>query len=189
MNYLISTIETLTEKDIEYIKVNYPARYEKASHLPKEEQFKTCILAYVLLIRLIGEFNEVNVYYNENKKPYIKSKPYFNISHSGNFVAVVVDNKEVGIDIQKINEDNLKLMKFFNEKDQEYIKETDSVNRFFEIWSKKEAAIKLLGTGLTTPLKDVEILDETTIKVGNKVIKNRYKLLADGYSLCICYQE
>ena len=125
---------------------------------------------------------------NEYKKPYIKNKPFFNISHSGDFVAVVSDDKEVGVDIQKIEEKNLKLMKFFNEDDQEYIKKDDSVNRFHEIWSIKEAAIKLMGTGLTTPLKDV-IIYRGHVEINGKKIKSRCKLIPPGYSLCFCYLE
>ena len=189
MNYLIESINNLKQIDIQYIKERYPKRYLKASNYKSKEDFKRCILGYVLLIKLLGDFLEEDVYYNEFNKPFIVDKPYFNISHSGDYVAVVIDNNPVGIDIQKMEEKNLKLSKCFSKEEQEYINEKDSINRFHEIWSIKESAIKAIGTGLTTPFRNVEIIDATNLKVNDQLFIYKKGIVFDNYSLSICYKK
>ena len=87
----------------------------------------------------------------------------FNISHSGDLVVCAVDNKPVGIDIERIRPMDLNLIQpICMEKEIEYILvdnlrenifckiTNDSVlSRFFEAWTLKEAYGKLMGTGIT----------------------------------------
>lgn len=92
---------------------------------------------------------------NEFGKPYAKNLPvHFSISHSGDIVACAVSDKEIGIDIEKIRPVNLKAaVKFATENELEYISTNE--NRFFEIWTLKEAYFKCIGTGLGSDIKDV----------------------------------
>ena len=52
---------------------------------------------------------------NQSGKLYFKNPdmPYFNISHSGNYVACVFDENEVGLDIQKIKRIPEKVVKLY----------------------------------------------------------------------------
>lgn len=94
-------------------------------------------------------------------------KPYtsiaeFNVSHSEDIVVCAVDKAPVGIDIEKIRSVNLKTAKkVFSEEEITYLfghtpeeKEftntgnPDILARFFELWTKKEAVGKCIGTGL-----------------------------------------
>ena len=74
-------------------------------------------------------------------------------------------------------------------KEQEYINEKDSINRFHEIWSIKESAIKAIGTGLTTPFRNVEIIDATNLEVNDQLFIYKKGIVFDNYSLSICYKE
>ena len=98
-------------------------------------------------------------------KPYAKDLNIeFNISHSADMVVCVVDDKPVGVDIEKIRSIDLNTAKrIFSEEEIRYIFEcipdvedynhylNDAVlQRFFELWTKKEAYGKLVGMGLFT---------------------------------------
>ena len=99
----------------------------------------------------------------EHGKPYAKNLNIeFNISHSADMVVCVVDNNPVGVDIEKIRPVDLNTAKrIFGEEEIRYIfeciPEIEDYNhylnaavlqRFFELWTKKEACGKLVGTGL-----------------------------------------
>lgn len=125
------------------MRINYPQRYKKALLYKSRKDYLRCIGAYILLDNYVGKFNEKDVKISENGKPSILGKPNFNYSHSGEYVVLVIDKKQpVGIDIQEIKN-----------KDKEYIKE----------WTKKEAAVKLLGTGFKT-LNDCKNLNTIDYK-------------------------
>ncbi|MBQ4090732.1 MAG: 4'-phosphopantetheinyl transferase superfamily protein [Clostridia bacterium] len=88
----------------------------------------------------------------EGGKPYFEDNEWqFNISHSGNCVAVVLSNEgAVGIDIEtaNISEDKAEKMakRFFTESEQAVVFEDPAA--FCELWSKKEAIAKYFGMGL-----------------------------------------
>ena len=99
----------------------------------------------------------------EHGKPYAKNLNIeFNISHSADMVVCVVDNNPVGVDIEKIRPVDLNTAKrIFYEEETRYIfgciPNTEDYNhhlnnavlqRFFKLWTKKEAYGKLLGMGL-----------------------------------------
>lgn len=108
---------------------------------------------------------------------------HFSISHTRNMIAVAVSNEPVGVDVEMIRSDNLKIAKrFFTENEIAYIEENPSgiFERFFEIWTKKEAYLKFLGTGLNTSLKSFSVFDNEhkdhyyTIMYGKYVINTYF---------------
>lgn len=187
MKYKISCINDLTDLQIDFIKNNYPKRYEKALRYKFEDDFKRCILAYCVLIDLIGNFDEDLVFYNENNKPFIKGKPYFNISHSGDYVAVIADDNLVGIDIQKIEEKNVKLSKTFTAQEKAWIDEENSIERFHTLWAQKESAMKLIGRGLTIAFDKIIVENDKKISTPDGTFFNDIQILKEGYVLSLCY--
>ena len=99
---------------------------------------------------------------NEDGKPYFKNAPYFfSISHSNGIVAVVLSDKNIGIDIEWLNKtrDFLSLSKriFSNEEQKKIINSNDLPTDFYSIWTKKEAFAKLTGNGLASIFRqDIE---------------------------------
>ena len=90
---------------------------------------------------------------NKNGKPYFTNFPdfYFNISHSADGIAIAVDTKEIGIDIEKIRDVNLRVAdRFFTDEEKKYVYKDEEFcqKRFFEIWTKKEAYVKKHGLKL-----------------------------------------
>ncbi len=108
--------------------------------------------------------NEIQFEYNEHEKPSIKNFPefQFSVSHSGNCVAFVSDTSPIGIDTEIISDARIEIAKrFFSENEYKYILESESQNNaFYEIWTKKEAYVKFLGTGLSTPLSSFDVTNK-----------------------------
>lgn len=129
---------------------------------------KRTIAGEMLARKAIAEWSSVNeadivFLKGEHGKPYVKDLDvHFNISHSENLVVCAVADKPVGIDIERIRPINLSVAKrICTEKELEYLfgflpsktdfKKTDdrqTLLRFFELWTAKEAFAKCQGKGL-----------------------------------------
>jgi len=107
----------------------------------------------------------------EHGKPYAKDLAVeFNISHSGNMVVCAVDDKPIGIDIEQIRPIDLTVAKRIctdkellyifghtpTEQDFTYTTDTETLTRFFELWTAKEAYGKLIGKGLDSLLSYIK---------------------------------
>ena len=61
------------------------------------------LAAGLFLRKFCGVRDDAQLAYGENEKPYLKNQGlYFNISHSGSYVALATSETEVGVDIEKI---------------------------------------------------------------------------------------
>lgn len=103
---------------------------------------------------------------NQNGKPYLTDYPklYVNISHSGDWAMCAVSDREVGVDIQQHKNIRKGFAKrFFTEEERAYI--ADSKERFFEVWTKKEAYVKAVGVGISVPLNSFSVLEKEYIKI------------------------
>ena len=137
----------------------FPERMKKAERYLKADDRLMCI-GVGLLISLIARINESEIYISEGGKPYAKNGIFFNVSHSGNCAALVFGKNETGIDIEKINEDNLYLAEhIFTERELQWIS-SEPVKRFHILWSIKESVLKATGTGLYSSVPFPEICPE-----------------------------
>ena len=98
---------------------------------------------------------------NKNGKPYLRDNSiYFNISHKKDLIIVAISNNEVGIDIEYIDVNmELKqtlLNKFFSVNEINYI--NNDIEKFFEVFTKKESYIKMLG-GRVAEIKYIDIFN------------------------------
>lgn len=83
---------------------------------------------------------------NENGKPYLEDGPFFNISHSGEYIVFASHpTREVGIDIEQVREDKVGAIKYVLTNEEKDL--TDPV-KLFQIWSNKESLIKCLSSSL-----------------------------------------
>ena len=94
----------------------------------------------------IHKYLKDEIYYNEYNKPYSKNG-FFNISHSSNYVVFIMCDYECGIDIEKRDKLNFKLVDYsFNN---EIKSKIDSIDSFNKYWTLKEALAKSTGYGLS----------------------------------------
>ncbi len=107
----------------------------------------------------------IKFHYNQNGKPYVSGAGptiFFNMSHSSDISLLGFDPvSEVGVDVEKINlnvDYEAIIRHFFTPGEISYIHERNEkpIRRFFEIWTRKEALLKAIGTGITENL-DVDM--------------------------------
>lgn len=119
-----------------------------------------CLAAGLLLRFVFGEHCEQTLTTNKYGKPqFPKSPPYFNLSHSGDFVVLALTDCEVGIDIQKTGAYNPKIINTCctaNEK--EWLKQQTDENAFYYLWTGKEAVMKATGKGFSMGPLNIDLL-------------------------------
>ena len=169
LNYITVDIKDL---DDEVLKRSFsclsPERKDRVRRIKNTDQ-KKCTLAGEWLVRKMlsdatgNDPESFVIFADEKGKLHSTNTPglFFNISHSKNIVTAVVSDETVGIDIEKIRPVSLKLSKrVCNPHELIYVFGTDTVDfdaeyppevteRFFEIWTIKEAYFKCIGTGIT----------------------------------------
>ncbi|MEO6850667.1 MAG: 4'-phosphopantetheinyl transferase superfamily protein [Mucilaginibacter sp.] len=99
--------------------------------------------------------------YTEYHRPYFYADFDFNIAHSGNIVVCCGTlTGRVGIDIEKIKEINITdYSDYFTPDEWRLINSyPDKHNGFYDMWTRKEAVLKAMGTGLNTSLLDIDVV-------------------------------
>ncbi len=148
MYWQISNINDFEKADFETaFLLASDSRKEHFLSFKREEDIKRSILGEILIKRILKEsFSlEASIECDKNGKPYIdNSELYISISHSFDMVFAAVSQKPIGVDIEKIKDINFGVArKFADENELEYI--GTNLNRFYEIWTAKEAYFKIAG--------------------------------------------
>lgn len=137
----------------------------------------TCAKAYLLLKELLsahyGISEDLEFGYGAYGKPFLKSYPdiHFNISHCPKAVFCAVSDSPIGVDVEEIQYDEDVAREVFSESELESIRSAESPEiRFTELWTMKEAYLKLQGTGLSDNLKG--LLDHSDPQVELSVEKD-----------------
>ena len=124
-------------------------------------KFEADQIRSLLSSNLMNALSNEPILYKENGKPYFANGPYFNISHSGDYVVMAIADKEVGIDIEENRpKDMTMLLKIFNEAESKMIKEHAD---FYYLWCAKESLIKCIG-GTVSHIKEVPSLPFNGLK-------------------------
>lgn len=163
MQYRVyDNMSTMTEEDVtRLLSLVGPQRRDKAlryTHLLG--QWTTLKTAEMLQeLSDTPELFKQDWRYNEYGKPYLAGGPEFSISHCRAGVAVAIDDKPIGIDIETIRPYKEDLAhKVMNEEEQKMIDEVPEEEKtivFTRLWTQKEAVLKLRGTGIVDDLKQV----------------------------------
>ena len=115
-------------------------------------------------------------------KPHFASavNMHFSISHSGRYWVCLFDDRNIGVDVEDYSTRNMTIKRFndisarfFLEDEQEYVLGNCNVddedrpmdegvkNRFFRIWTAKEAYMKYTGNGFSQGFKNFSVLDDS----------------------------
>lgn len=134
---------------------------EKFDRLKDLKQKQFVAMEYLILKILLNKKNNFDFSFNKYGKPFIENSLNFNISHSGDYLAVAVSNNEIGIDLQKnktVKESILK--RICSEKEMMYIDDSGDKNfEFTKIWTKKEAFVKRYGQSIIQNLSKIDTFD------------------------------
>lgn len=140
-----------------------PQRREQALKFKYEQGQRLCVLAYRLLKQGLREeygITENPVFeYNAHGKPAIAGHPEicFNLSHCKEAAACVISDAPVGIDVESIRSYKESLARYTMNDEELHAIQTAAVPAaaFIRLWTMKEAALKLIGTGISNDLKTV----------------------------------
>ena len=169
-------------------------RKETTERMRFEDDRRKSILAEQLLRKallaegLISDVSEDLKYgFSAHEKPYLINYPalHFNFSHSGDFALCAVSDEEVGADLERIKDIDLKLAKRFfspSEYDRLLAQNDPCIQRelFFSYWTMKESYIKFTGEGLPRMLGGFDACDPS-LGVSFREVSD-----IPGYKLTIC---
>jgi phosphopantetheinyl transferase len=187
------------EEDIQSLKnqLKNIAIYEEEYSKIKTDKRKIEFLAARILLNKAAE-KEVQVIYNEDNKPYLKDKSSFiSITHSKNYVAVIIHPScQVGIDIE-LRTDRVKniVKRFLNIREQSIFSKEN--NKLEIAWSAKEALFKIIGNKVRDFAAELEIFQFTVNEKGklyvlhvsgSRIYKLRY-YQNEIYTLVLCVDK
>jgi len=124
---------------------------------------------------------------NTQGKPYMLNGSSFNISHSGNLVAVAFASQNVGLDLERIEERNIDpIIDHFHALEKRHIDWSHNKKEaFYHIWTRKEAFIKAKGTGLLNALHEDNSLSNELYYNNKSWFLHSLSPLA-GYQFAVC---
>ena len=182
----IRNINDISLNELNISKLS-PYRREKFDRLIDGKTKRQSLAAGLLLDDYIS-YNEIKL--NEYGKPFAENGPFFNISHSGDYVVLgVSDTAEIGCDIEQLRDCEYERMgkAVFTESElNELENSADKRDKFFEFWTKKEAFIKCIGEGFHFSVKSLDLSGKKTVTV-YKNIKYFFKeYMLPGYKIMLC---
>ena len=138
-------------------------RREQALKFKYELGQRLCVLAYQLLKQGLGEvygITENPVFeYNEHGKPSIVGHPEicFNLSHCKEAAICAISDQPIGVDVESVRtlKDSLVRYTMNDAEISEIEASEDQAVAFIRLWTMKEAALKLEGTGISKDMKEV----------------------------------
>lgn len=155
-------------------------RQEKIDRLRFDKDKLLSLVAGLLIQKRIGD---VPLTFNAHGKPYaVGSEKFFSVSHSGDCVVIAVDEKEIGADVEKLpDKEYLKIAeRFYAPGELRYVLDAeDQARAFTRIWTRKEAYLKQLGTGIAT---DLRAFDTTSEELSRRIVT--YDI--EGYAISVC---
>lgn len=164
VNYLL-TDETLSWDMLSTYLGCIPEPHRPETYAFERDKIHSLLAQLLLQYEAKRRFGSGNVRVERTPlgKPYWPQFPdvQFSLSHTDGCVAVAVGTGAVGVDVEKIASADLRIAdRFFTPREAQWIRENASQRAaFYEIWTKKEAYLKMRGTGLTASLRTFDVLD------------------------------
>lgn len=139
----------ITENIDELKKMLFPfldvCEMEQFSKISNEHRQKEWITSRLLLKNMLGNYEKI--YYNHNRKPYIETPFTISISHSKEYLTILLTKKKMGgIDLEKISPKIAKIAyKFLCNEEITQIEEKEKIPALYVNWCTKEAIYKAYG--------------------------------------------
>jgi 4'-phosphopantetheinyl transferase len=146
-NSLISRLK-LTREELETL--------DRFTHMPRKIEW---LSVRALLNEMTG--NELSIYYNENRKPFIRGNSYYiSISHSRDLTSILLSReKKVGIDLEYMSHRIGSICERFINENDEITEDTEQKKYHLYIhWCAKEALYKICDK------QDISFKDSLTIE-------------------------
>lgn len=127
----------------------------------------------------IPEIQQLELTYNENRKPFLKHNPIYHISisHTKTKTLLAISQQPLGIDIEIIEPGQTKnnqqtVQNFFAPKEKKKLAQKSKPQSFYILWTRKEALIKLLETYLSEEFLNINVLPNKITYQNQKISFN-----------------
>lgn len=144
------------------------AERARAERLATDELKRRFLAAHCGMRRILASYLhckpvDLEIEVAEHGKPFLVGGPLqFNMAHSADEVLLAVSVQQVGVDIERhrpVTRHEKLATKHFSSGEIQWMRElasVDQLQRFFDIWSRKEAITKLTGLGLRASVKPLD---------------------------------
>ncbi len=146
------------------------AERAKVARFRFEQLRKTAVISRGSLRLILSHYlsippETIQFVYNAQGKPALAPPAdlHFNVAHSGDFVLIALAKTAVGVDIEQIKPDieyGLIARRYFSEWETavfDKLPAAEQPQAFYNCWTRKEAYLKGIGTGLTTELDSFDV--------------------------------
>lgn len=141
-------------------------RKKKALQYHKMEDKLRSVYVWKLLektmhMTFMRDIKKESIDFNCYGKPFFtgNNKIHFNLSHSGEIVACIIDLYPVGVDVEFVSPIDLsEIFGYFSEMeiaDLLGLPAQEQIDYFYKLWTIKECYIKMRGKGLSLPLNSL----------------------------------
>lgn len=189
MELYIGSIEDMY--DLQGIFLLDERRREHLYRYRRIEDKARCLVAGLMLRRLLGAKGIEDITYGAHGKPLLKGGPCFNLSHSGKLVVLLTDQHEVGVDVEHIEPYPKRVVnRVFVREEKEWFKREATDEAFFRLWTGKEAIMKALGLGffLTPESFEIKPQQDAMQLIGNQELYLHW-LKYEDYMLCMATRQ
>ncbi|SDD32200.1 4'-phosphopantetheinyl transferase [Mucilaginibacter pineti] len=161
-----------------------PDEVARANRYLQERDRTRFIVSRASLRHIIGKYTNqpeaaITFTVGANKKPYVDGHSLkYNVSHSGNWVVIAVANSDIGADTETIDHTfpyQSILSDNFSDAEADFIGQ--SAEKFYLLWTRKEALTKATGQGLDDNLQHIPCLD------GQQTADNRLLLTEKNWQV------
>ena len=169
--------------DILLSKIQLDNSSQQIFDLKKKEIHKKQFFAIRNILELMSS-EKYLVSYSEIGKPYLNSKKNISVTHSGSYAALIVSDKQVGIDLQEFGEKIKKIEKKFLDVELDYPIDL-SISNLLVYWNIKESIFKSLENKPMDFRKNIIVLP---LEKENNKVKSWYINKDEIYSFCSYYK-
>jgi len=151
------------------------------------------LLSKVLTENGYGKYELIDLQYDHFGRPFFADSTFdFNLSHSGDIVAVVFsENCRVGIDIEKVADVDFSDFKtVFSPVIWNKIDSSDHKSRtFFYYWTLLESALKADGRGLSILSSGNSVIHEEQIIIDGKEWFSCHQNIDESFVCCVTFDK
>ncbi len=162
--YALAAVDPAIDVVEQYLSIDELKRYER--YLAREKKIEF-FLARKFIKELLASLldvpsGKIELVPDDYGKPFLlvagkKNPIYFNLSHTSGLIACAISrDRQVGIDVEfKTGSHDDIVQQFFHPQEvraYQALSQIDRIERFYTIWTLKEAYLKAVGRGLHFPL-------------------------------------
>ena len=158
----------ISNEEMNYMKNFIPKRYDECLTYKSNESRKLALISRIMICNNLN-VTEDKIQFNKLKKPYIENSPFFNVSHSRDYVIFAKSEMPIGIDIEYVSKKNMCILNYaYTESEKDYILKSEdeftSIEKLTMLWTIKESLFKASGSEKYLEPKNIKVYNYKSIE-------------------------